>query len=111
MAEGLARSMGLEAESAGTKHSGKVDPVAVEVMKEKGIDISKQVSKQVPADFSGFDYVITMGCCSADSLCPVTYTKNKLDWQIDDPKGKDLEFYRSVRDKIEAKIKEFIPTL
>ena len=90
--------------SAGSKHSVAVNPSAVEVMKEIGIDISGQKSKGFDAvkDME-FDYVVTMGCGDA---CPVYPAALRLDWQIDDPKGKTLNFFRNARDEIQRKIQE-----
>lgn len=90
--------------SAGSKPSGQVNPLAIEVMKEKGVDIANAKSKGF-AEFLDiqFDYVITMGC---GDECPVYPAKQKLDWQIPDPKDKSISFFRQVRDEIESKIRE-----
>lgn len=112
MAEGFARKYGndkVEAFSAGSKPSGIVNPDAVKVMKEIGIDISGQSSKgfeKLP--YNSFDYVITMGC---QDVCPYFPAKEKIDWQIEDPKGKGLDIFRKVRDEIESKVKELINNL
>lgn len=97
--------------SAGSKPSGVVNPNAIEVMKEIGIDISKQKSKGFDEvkDIE-FDYVITMGC---GDECPtfVQSSKSKvqrLNWDIPDPKDKPIEFFRKVRDDIHKKIKELM---
>jgi len=52
--------------------------------------------------------VVTLGCCSADELCPVTYKGRKLDWDIKDPIGAPPEFFRMVRDDIERRVKELL---
>jgi arsenate reductase len=96
------------AESGGSTPSGIVNPTGIEVMKEKGIDISKHTSKGLPEDFSSYDMVITMGCCSVEEVCPVIYSGNKIEWKIDDPKGKDMDFFRRVRDDIEKKVLELL---
>ncbi|MDD5655292.1 MAG: arsenate reductase ArsC [Candidatus Omnitrophota bacterium] len=109
MAEGFARQYGgnvLEAYSAGSKPSGTVNPYAVKVMREAGIDISLQESKgfnELPA--KEFDYVITLGC---QDTCPFVPAVKHLEWQIEDPKGRDLDFFRSVRDNIKLKVQELI---
>lgn len=94
--------------SAGSKPSGVVNPFAIEVMKEKKIDISYQKSKSFD-DIKNiqFDYVITMGC---GDVCPsfvqrATSNVQRFDWQIPDPKNKSIEFFRQVRDELETKIK------
>ncbi len=105
IAEGLARNLfgdKVEAYSAGSKPSGRVNPDAIKVMAEVGIDISGQRSKSfndLPA--KEFDYVITMGC---EDTCPFIPAKHMLAWQIEDPKGKGIELFRQVRDKIKDKI-------
>ncbi|MDD4907623.1 MAG: arsenate reductase ArsC [Candidatus Omnitrophica bacterium] len=109
MAEGFARQFGKdvwEVYSAGSKPSGVVNPDAVKVMREAGIDISLQESK----GFSGlpvreFDYVITLGC---QDICPFVPAVKHLEWQIEDPKGRDLDFFRFVRDNIKLKVQELI---
>jgi len=109
MAEGFAKFYGrdkIEVLSAGSNPSGKVDQIAIEVMKKKGIDISNQKSKgfkELP--FNDFDYVITMGC---GDVCPFVPAKTRIEWEIEDPKGKPKEKFREARDKIEEKIKEFL---
>ena len=90
--------------SAGSEPSGLVNLLAIESMKEKGIDISDQESKGFN-ELKGikFDYIITMGC---GDVCPFYPVHQKINWRIPDPKGKPIEFFRKVRDDIESKIKE-----
>ncbi|MCM8792508.1 MAG: Mov34/MPN/PAD-1 family protein [Candidatus Omnitrophica bacterium] len=90
--------------SAGSKPSGKINPLAIEVMKEIGIDISGQKSKGFD-QIKGieFDYVITMGCTD---YCPIYPAKQKFEWEISDPEGKPKEFFRQIREEIKNKIKE-----
>lgn len=109
MAEGFAKyfSKGnLEVFSAGSKPKGEINPLAVEVMKEIGIDISGQISKgfsDLPV--RNFDYVITLGC---KDICPFFPADRHIEWQIDDPQGKDINFFRKVRDQIKDKVKLLI---
>lgn len=111
MAEGFARHYGdkiVEAESAGTKPASVIDPVAIKVMQERNIDIGNQFPKQLRADdIKKHDLVITMGC-GVESMCPVIPPEVKLDWELENPRGKSIETYRKVRDEIENKIKELI---
>lgn len=106
MAEGFAKSLArgiFDAYSAGSKPSGKINPMAIEVMKEAGVDISSQISKGFDAlDIDKFDVVITLGC---GDVCPYVPALEHIAWQIDDPKGKDMEYFRNVRDKIKGKVK------
>ena len=112
MAEGFARFSGksiFEPYSAGSKPSGKVDPMAVEVMKEAGIDISLQASKGfIDLSVKEFDKVITLGC---GDVCPFVPAKEHIEWKIDDPKGKDIEYFRIVRDNIQGHVKKLAESI
>ena len=105
MAEGFAKVFGkgrVEAFSAGSRPSGKINQTAVEVMKEIGVDISKQGSKGFDAlPYKEFDLLITMGC---GDECPFVPAKKRIDWQIRDPKGQSIEVFREVRDQIREKV-------
>jgi protein-tyrosine-phosphatase len=109
IAEAFARIHGLgliEAFSAGSRPSGEVNPNAVENMCEIGYNLSSHQSKsldEIPKVV--FDYVITMGC---GDECPVLQTNHREDWDIPDPKAMSPDEFRTVRDLIEAKVKELI---
>ena len=109
IAEGFAREFGkgvIEAYSAGSKPSGKINTLAIEVMREAGIDISGNISKgfnELP--IRNFDYVITLGC---RDICPFFPADKHLEWQIDDPRNKGAEFFRKVRDELSCKVSELI---
>ena len=111
MAEGFANHYGkwlFEAQSDGTMPADLVAPKAVEVMKEKGIDISDQYSKPlVPRIITEMDYLISMGCGVRES-CISPHIKEMVenfdDWNIEDPIHQPIETYRKVRDKIETKV-------
>ena len=109
MAEGFARALGgdkIEAYSAGSRPSGIVNPEAIAAMKEIGIDISQQSSKgfkDLPRQ--DFDYVVTMGC---QDICPFFPAKQELAWDIPDPKGRDSEVFREIRDMIKAQVKTLL---
>jgi glutathione/glutaredoxin type arsenate reductase len=109
MAEGFAKKHGgdkIEAFSAGSKPAGIVNPDAIKVMKEIGIDISDQTSKGFELlPYNKFDYIVTMGC---QDTCPYFPAQKKVEWQIEDPKGKGLEVFRKVRDEIGKKVKELL---
>lgn len=117
MAEGIARHYGrgsVEAESAGSMPS-RVNPVAVRVMKEIGIDISGHRSKHLQEFLGGeFDYVITV-CDKANESCPVFPGKaRRLHWPFPDPPHENeiteevLAEFRKVRDLIHDRFKSFI---
>lgn len=110
MAEGILRKLHPEAEvfSAGTKPEKEVNPYAVQVMLEMGIDISDQYPKSVNQFIKkSFDYVITV-CDNARQICPVFTGKvrNRLHIGFEDPAdatGSDEEkliVYRKIRDQI-----------
>jgi len=109
MAEGFAKALGgvkLEAYSAGSNPSGKVNPEAIKVMRQIGIDISTAKSKGFnELAVKEFDYVVTMGC---KDICPFVPAKKHIDWEIEDPKGKGEEFFRKTRDQIKEKIESLI---
>jgi arsenate reductase (thioredoxin) len=120
MAEALLRSRAgdrFEAYSAGTDPADRVHPRAVEVMAEKGIDISDQRPKN-SAEYLGrlpVHYLIVV-CSGANERCPRTFPGmlNRLFWPFDDPAefvgspGATLEKFRAVRDDIEAQIDEWL---
>jgi arsenate reductase (thioredoxin) len=114
MAEGFFRNLGLdeyEAVSAGTKPVSAINPLAVRVMKEVGVDISHQKSKDIIEDMMrNSTKVVNMGCVYKES-CPTLFLNNPIDWNIEDPKGKQIEKVREIRDEIEQRVKELISSL
>jgi len=115
MAEGFARTHAngkVEVRSAGTSAMGYVNADTIEAMAEAGVDISSQTSKQLKDDMLDWaDVVVTLGCCSADGLCPVTFKGVKLDWPIEDPLGRPPVVIRRVRDDIERRVAALIAEL
>lgn len=96
----------IEVRSAGTQPASEVNPVVVEAMKEKGIDLLGQVPKVLTVDaVRESDVVITMGCGDA---CPYFPGKRYLDWKLADPAGGSLEAIRPIRDEIEALVRGLI---
>jgi arsenate reductase len=96
MAEALAKDLGHEAMSAGTKPGGNVAEGALEVLRDLGIDASAQYPKPVDAiDATGFDIIISMGCGVECPALPIDE-----DWGLDDPHGGGIEVYRDTRDRI-----------
>lgn len=107
IAEGFGKLMGLEAESAGVKAGVGVNPDAVKVMAEIGVDISKQYSKAIDNDkLSDYDAVISMCSVKTAGFCPSTFIGTQANWNIEDPKGQPLDVFRRVRDEIKAKVEE-----
>jgi protein-tyrosine-phosphatase len=108
MAEAFARMHGgVEAYSAGSRPSGRINPRAIEYMKEVGYDLTTHTSKALPE--GEFDVVVGMGC--GDEGCPMMKAKRHEEWDIPDPKEMPPEEYRAVRDLIERKVKELLAGL
>ena len=111
MAEAFAKIYGkgrVEAESAGTMPAKEVISVVVQVMREKGIDLSANKPKLVTNQMvRKADKIIVMGC-SAQGFCPAPLLNKVIDWGIEDPKDKPIEKVREIRDEIEGRIKKLI---
>jgi arsenate reductase len=121
MAQGILRNLDneLQVSSAGTKPASKVNPYAIKVMKEIGIDITKQYPKDVKQFLNQpFDYLITV-CDNANQTCPVFYgqVKHRLHHSITDPaeaagtEEEVLPVYRKVRDQIKEIFTDFYHNL
>ena len=109
MAQAFANIYGREkvnAYSAGSRPSGKVNPKAIKAMAELGYDLSIHESKSLD-DLPDvhFDYAITMGCGDA---CPLVRATHRLDWNIPDPRDMNETDFNKVRDLIGEKVKEVI---
>ena len=101
----------IEIETGGTQPADHVHPEVVEIMNEKGIDLSERVPKEVtPDDLRGMDLVITMGC-SAEGVCPAAWNGESRDWDLDDPDGQDLDAVRAIRDDIEQRVETLFQEL
>ncbi|MDA4123516.1 MAG: arsenate reductase ArsC [Thaumarchaeota archaeon] len=110
MAEAFARRYGLAASSAGTVPTSKINPVVVQAMKEKGLDISLNHPKNLTSDMiNDASLVVTMGC-SVEEACPrpmlAQMQKKLVDWNLEDPKGKTIQGIREIRDDIERRVIE-----
>jgi protein-tyrosine-phosphatase len=114
MAEAFANHYGkgkLVASSAGVMLADRVNPVVVEAMKEKGIDISMNKPKLLTTKMAEeADQIITMGC-SVEKFCPAPLLKNVIDWGLEDPKGKPIDEVRQIRDEIEKRVLKLISGL
>ena len=112
MAEAFARIHGqnrVKAYSAGSRPSGKVNPKAIEAMREVGYDLSNHRSKSLD-ELAGieFDFVATMGC---GDECPFVRAKRRGDWNIPDPREMTMDEFRAVRDEIEARVVHLLKEL
>lgn len=111
MAEAFAHihgGAGIDAQSAGSRPSGLINPKAVRFMAELGYDLSRHASKSLDEISGEFDAVVTMGC--GDS-CPWVPAKRREDWNLPDPKHLDDDGYRAVRDDIAARVKRLLESL
>jgi protein-tyrosine-phosphatase len=112
MAEAFARIHGgdrIEAYSAGSRPSGKVNPKAVEAMREKGYDLALHRSKSLD-DLPDvrWDVAVTMGC---GDECPLVRAARHIDWRIPDLRHLPPEQFRTVRDLIERNVRELLEQL
>jgi arsenate reductase (thioredoxin) len=112
MAEAFARIHGahqIAACSAGSRPSGRVNPKAIEAMQEVGYDLTTHTSKGL-AEFNGkeVEVAVTMGC---GDECPLVLAKQRVDWQIPDPREMTPDEFRGVRDLIERKVQDLIASL
>jgi arsenate reductase len=114
MAEGFFRKYApadYEPYSAGTKPTGAINPLAIQAMRESGIDITTQTPKTITDSMiREASKVINMGCMDRES-CPALFVNDVLDWAIEDPKGRPLEDMRKIRDTIEKRVQELCKTL
>ena len=110
MAEAFARLIGgaeVEAHSAGSRPSGKINPKAILSMLELGYDLGSHHSKSLDEvkELAPFDVVVTMGCGDA---CPWMPAKKFVDWNIPDPREMDEKEFRSVRDLVAENVRTLL---
>ena len=99
----------VEVLSAGSEPKESINPLAIQVMTEEGIDIANNTPKVLTIEaVQESDAVITMGC---GDVCPVFPGKRYEDWVLDDPAGQDLETVRRIRDEIKEKVKFLLSEL
>ena len=110
MAEAFAKKHGMNARSAGTIPSARINPTVADAMRERGIDISSNQPKILtPELIRDARLVVTMGC-SIEEACPkpivAQMQKKLIEWHLEDPKGKPLGEVRKIRDEIESKVRD-----
>lgn len=112
MAEGFAKALSggaVEAWSAGSRPAGWVHELAIELMKEKGIDISSHRSKGLAELPPGeWDLVVAMGC---GDDCPTLKAKRRMEWRVTDPVAMPREEFRKVRDELEGRVRALLAEL
>jgi arsenate reductase (thioredoxin) len=102
---------GYHAISAGTRPVSQINPLAVQVMNEVGVDISSQKSKIITEDMiRSSAKSVNMGCIER-AECPLLFVNNVIDWGIEDPKGKSIEKVREIRDEIDRRVIEIAQSL
>jgi protein-tyrosine-phosphatase len=112
MAAGYMRELGagrVEVLSAGSAPKDTINPQAIAVMVEEGIDIANQQPKILtPEAVQESDAVITMGCGDA---CPFYPGKRYEDWVLEDPAGQDIDQVRKIRDEIKGRVETLLSEL
>ncbi|WP_137845813.1 arsenate reductase ArsC [Microbacterium sp. 2FI] len=112
MAAGYLRALSggdVEVLSAGSAPKDQINPVAIEVMAEEGIDIANNTPKVLTVDaVKESDVVITMGC---GDVCPIFPGKRYEDWELDDPAGQGIDAVRPIRDEIRARVESLLADL
>ena len=97
--------------SAGTTPTEKINPLAIQAMKEIGIDIADQKPKVLTDEMiRKSSKIVNMGCMDRTE-CPLLFLNNPIDWAIADPKGKSIEEVRKIRDEIKRRVKELAKDL
>ena len=90
--------------TGGTEPAEAVHAVVIEVMSERGFDLSGHAPQAVSMEeLHSADIVITMGC-STEDVCPATWTGDARDWGLPDPHGKSLAEVREIRDRIDRNV-------
>lgn len=112
MAAGFMRRHGgdsVEVFSAGSEPAASLNPAAVEAMREVGIDIAAETPRRWTEEMiESVDVVVTMGC---GDECPYVPGTRYVDWEIEDPAGKDLDLVRPIRDELERRVKALLAEL
>jgi arsenate reductase len=99
----------VEVSSAGSEPGAGVNPAVAQVLAERGIVVDDHTPSQLTYDrVAGADVVITMGCGEA---CPAVPGKRIVDWELEDPKGKDLDTVRRIVDDIDGRVRALLDEL
>ena len=99
----------VEVRSGGSEPGTEINPIAIQAMREEGIDISQGVPQLMTTEaVQASDVVITMGC---GDVCPIFPGKRYEDWELADPKGQNIDAVRPIRDDIKARITALLAEL
>ena len=102
----LADAARARAVSAGTEPGTQVHPEVVTAMREVGFELGGVAPRKLTAELAASSSVlVTMGC---EEACPVVPGLRRLDWPLEDPKGKPLERVRQIRDEIRRRVEELV---
>jgi protein-tyrosine-phosphatase len=95
--------------SAGSEPADRINPIAVEAMREEGIDIAGERPRVLTTEaVQQSDVVVTMGCGDA---CPFFPGTRYEDWTLDDPAGQPIEVVRPIRDEIKRRVEALVAEL
>lgn len=96
----------VEVRSAGSEPGDELNPAVVQVLRERGLSTEGEAPKLLTYDgVQEADWVITMGC---GQTCPVFPGKTYEDWELDDPKGQDVDTVRRIVDQVEARVRDLL---
>lgn len=99
----------IEVRSAGSEPGHQLNPSVVEVLRERGLDVSKEFPKPLSDDDAlAADVVVTMGC---GDTCPYYPGKRYLDWDLEDPAGLPVEAVRPIVDEIDRRVRALLAEL
>ena len=101
----------FDVQSAGDYPAGEINPLALEAMAERGIDLAFRRPKGIDALEDGArpsDIIVQMGC---EQSCPLAPGGRVENWELEDPAGKPLEFMRTIRDEIEQRVKLLVDSV
>ncbi|ELY53198.1 arsenate-mycothiol transferase ArsC [Natronolimnohabitans innermongolicus] len=97
--------------TGGTQPAERVHEEVIDVMAEREIDLSERTPREItPEELRDCDYVVTMGC-SAEGVCPATWSGENRDWGLEDPHGTGRETVREIRDEIETRVRDLFDEL
>ena len=99
----------IRVRSAGSQPADQLNPAVVTVMAEIGVDLTKSFPKPLADEAVRMaDVVVTMGC---EDTCPIYPGKRYLDWDLDDPAGKNIDAVRVIRDEIDTRVRALLVEL
>ena len=102
------RHLDVHAESAGTVAGDRINPTAVQVMAEIGLEMTGHRPKQLTQEMADrADRIITMGCGVDAEACPARFMVTE-DWGLDDPAGRPIQEVRRIRDEIKARVEALL---